>query len=212
MGVVAFMRLEFIRDVSKGRFDPRVLGIHVSLIWHGSVPPVDDRSLEGNLKGIGAAGSKFVPCSWIAGVSFTVNSTVLASRQQRSGQPSSACRTCSAPRTKSTSRPSRPAPSTMRAGEPMEFDELDSNKIVVDDDVQVEWLKLVPGQRALPESAPSQGLSIVCCVEEKGTTADGRPPSRHRANANTQSMKAFSTRQGCVEGCEARRPQRRPRR
>lgn len=30
---------EFIRDVSEGRFDPRVLVIPVSLTWHGSVPP-----------------------------------------------------------------------------------------------------------------------------------------------------------------------------
>ena len=37
--------------------------------------------------------------------------------------------------------------------------------IVVDDDLQAEWLKLVPGQQALPvEAAPWQGLSIVCCT------------------------------------------------
>ena len=39
---------EFVRHISKGRFDPRVLGIHGSLAWEGSVPPVDDRSLGGN--------------------------------------------------------------------------------------------------------------------------------------------------------------------
>jgi hypothetical protein len=46
----------------------------------------------------------------------------------------------------------------------MEIDELDANVIVVDDDLQAEWLKLVPGQQALPEAAPWQGLSIVCCT------------------------------------------------
>jgi hypothetical protein len=60
----------------------------------------------------------------------------------------------------------------------MEIDELDANVIVVDDDLQAEWLKLVPGQQAhlpdyLPEAAPWQGLSIVCCTQENGPTADG---------------------------------------
>ena len=53
---------------------------------------------------------------------------------------------------------------TNRARVPMEIDELDANVIVVDDDLQAEWLKLVPGQQALPEAAPWQGLSIVCCT------------------------------------------------
>ena len=67
---------------------------------------------------------------------------------------------------------------TNRARVPMEIDELDANVIVVDDDLQAEWLKLVPGQQAhlpdyLPEAAPWQGLSIVCCTQENGPTADG---------------------------------------
>lgn len=53
---------------------------------------------------------------------------------------------------------------TNRARVPMEIDELDANVIVVDDDLQAKWLKLVPGQQALPEAAPWQGLSIVCCT------------------------------------------------
>ena len=44
---------------------------------------------------------------------------------------------------------------------PMEIDELDANVIVVDDDLQAEWLKLVPGQQALPEAAPWQGLLLL---------------------------------------------------
>ena len=35
---------------------------------------------------------------------------------------------------------------TNRARLPMEIDELDANVIVVDDDLQAKWLKLVPGQ------------------------------------------------------------------
>ena len=56
-------------------------------------------------------------------------------------------------------------------GVPMENDELEANVIVVDDDVQATWLELVPGQHQLPQPAPPYGMSIVCCVEENGTTA-----------------------------------------
>jgi hypothetical protein len=62
---------------------------------------------------------------------------------------------------------------TIRALVPMEREELDANVIVVDDDLHAEWLQLVPGQQALPLAAPRQGVSIVCCTQENGLTADG---------------------------------------
>ena len=62
-------------------------------------------------------------------------------------------------------------------GVPMENDELEANVIVVDDDVQATWLELVPGQHQLPQPAPPYGMSIVCCVEENGTTAVDNLPT-----------------------------------
>ena len=59
----------------------------------------------------------------------------------------------------------------------MENDELEANVIVVDDDVQATWLELVPGQHQLPQPAPPYGMSIVCCVEENGTTAVDNLPT-----------------------------------
>jgi hypothetical protein len=50
---------------------------------------------------------------------------------------------------------------TNHARVPMEIDELDANVIAVDDDLQAECLKLVPGQQALPEAAPWQGLLLL---------------------------------------------------
>ena len=132
-------------------------------------PRVFSRGLRNSLKSLR---NKSVLLFWFRWLFSTSSRPPSFSRSEAHPSPAARCLSCSDNRSLPSGLPTVRAcrwltslRATNRARVPMEIDELDANVIVVDDDLQAEWLKLVPGQvQALPEAAPWQGLSIVCCT------------------------------------------------